>query len=81
MDKSREGIATWLVLATGLILFLILSVWPGMAMPAIYTTLITPLIAAIVMAIELVRRQKTAAGLMLTLSIGLVIAAAYWGVR
>lgn len=81
MDKSPQRVATWIVLASGLLLFVVLSLLPGMAMPAIYTTLFTPLIAAIVMSFELIREHKTAAGATLLFSIGLVIAAAYWGTQ
>jgi hypothetical protein len=81
MAKERVGVLTWFVIALGLAIFLVLALWPGMGMIALYIILITPLAAAAVTGAELIYDRRLKSGSMLLLSVAIIVIAVLWGVR
>ncbi len=81
MAKERVGVLTWFVIAVGLAAFLLLALWPGMGITALYIVLLTPLAAASVTGVELICDRRLRSGSMLLLSVVIIVVAVLWGVR
>lgn len=81
MDDIRLGVSTRFVLLGGLLAFLVLALVPNCGLFAIYVTTLTPIAGATVTGIELIVRQRLAAGVSLIASVLLIAAGVMWGIR
>lgn len=81
MDDIRLGVSTRFVLLCGLLAFLVLALVPNCGLFAIYVTTLTPIAGATVTGIELIVRQRLAAGVSLIASVLLIAAGVMWGIR
>lgn len=81
MADVRIGALTRLVLITGLLAFAALSLFPGLGFAALYVTALTPIAAASLTGIELIVRNERAAGISLLLSVVVIAAGLFWGIR
>lgn len=74
------GSFTRYVIAAGLAIFVVLAFIPGQAANSVYATMITPLVACGVSAIELLAHRRTWPGLAMLAAVALAVGALIIGV-